>query len=252
MMNPLDLTGRTILVTGASSGIGRETALLLSRLGARVVLNGRNEERLRDTLAGMEGDGHSIEPRDLAETETIAAWVQAIAARSGPLDGLVHSAGLHLTVPIRFHDAKKAESLFQVNVLAAMGLMKGLCRKGVRAERSSAVLVASIMGLAGQPGVAAYSASKGALIALARSLAVELAGDGIRVNCVAPGHVRTEMAEEVRQLLTSEQMAAIEKMHPLGLGDPLDVANAIAFLLAPASRWITGTTLVVDGGYTAR
>jgi len=104
------------------------------------------------------------------------------------------------------------------------------------------------MGLVGQPAVTAYAASKGALIALAKSLAMEWAGDGIRVNCVAPGHVKTEMAAALQSMLTTEQFAAIEAMHPLGVGTARDVAHAIAFLLADSGRWITGTTLIVDGG----
>ena len=113
------------------------------------------------------------------------------------------------------------------------------------------MLVSSAMGLVGRPGIPAYSASKGALVALARSAALELAKDQIRVNCVAPGFVRTEMLEQLREWLSSEQLAALEAQHPLGLGAPRDVAYAIAFLLADTSHWITGTTLVVDGGYTA-
>jgi 3-oxoacyl-[acyl-carrier protein] reductase len=250
-INPLDMTGRTILVTGASSGIGRETAMLLSRLGARVAINGRNEERLRETLAGMEGEGHIIEPRDLDDMEAIPAWLQEVAEKIGPLDGFVHSAGIHMAMPIRFHDTAKTESLLRVNVLAAMSLVKGFRRKGVHTPSSSVVLVSSVMGLVGQPGVSAYSASKGALVALGKSLALELAKENIRVNCVAPGSVQSRMAERFKTMVVDEQLAAIEKMHPLGFGDTMDVANAIAFLLSPAARWITGTALVVDGGYTA-
>ena len=251
MMNPLTLTDRCILVTGASSGIGRETARLISQLGARVVLVGRNEDRLAETLRSLDGDGHRVEPFDLAATDEIPRWLKGVTALSGPLHGLVHSAGIHKLRPIRVSNAKTVEDVMRINVGAAIGLARGFCQKGVCAPGGSLVFLSSVAALTGQAGLAAYAASKGAIVALTRSLAVELAGERIRVNCVAPGVVATEMGQGLLAMLTPEQGAALEAMHLLGLGEARDVSYAIAFLLAETSRWITGTVLVVDGGYTA-
>jgi NAD(P)-dependent dehydrogenase (short-subunit alcohol dehydrogenase family) len=251
MINPLELTGRSILVTGASSGIGRETAYLISQLGGRLALVGRSEERLSKTRQLLEGDGHVVEPFDLSAIDEIPRWLKGVSARTGPFHGLVHCAGLHKLRPLRILDAKAVEETMGVNVGAAIGLAKGFCQKGVCAPHSSIVFLSSVTGLTGQSGHAAYAASKGAIIALTRALAVEVAGLDIRVNSVAPGVVLTEMGQQLLDTLTPEQSAVLETMHPLGLGRPNDVANAIVFLLAQTSRWITGTTLVVDGGYTS-
>jgi NAD(P)-dependent dehydrogenase (short-subunit alcohol dehydrogenase family) len=252
MMNPMNMTGRTVLVTGGSSGIGRETSVLLSKLGARIVLVARNEMRLEQTMAKLQGTGHYIEVFDLARVDEIPSWLKQVAARNGPLDGLVHSAGIQITRPLRFISDDDVNSTLQLNVGAAVSLAKGFRQKQVRAETGSIVFLTSVMGLAGVAGLAAYAASKGALIALARALAIELVPEGIRVNCVAPGYVRTEMTEALDQILMPEQIAAIAAKHPMGVGKPLDVAYAVAFLLADTGSWITGTTLVVDGGYTAQ
>ena len=193
-----------------------------------------------------------MEAVDLVQLgDGISVWMKEIAKSVGPLHGLVHSAGVHQALPLRFQSTEQLDTVMRINFLAAVQLAKGFRQRNVCTSPSSIVFLSSVMGLVGQPGVSAYSASKGALIALSRSLALELVADGIRVNCVAPGQVRTEMAEQQQQSLTAEQFAAIEARHPLGLGRPSDVASAIAFLLADTGRWITGTTLVVDGGYTA-
>ncbi len=251
MTNPLELAGQTILVTGASSGIGRETARLLSQLGARVVLVGRNEERLAETLRSLDGDGHRAEPFDLSSTDEIPRWLKSISGSSGPLHGLVHSAGIHKLRPLRVLSSQTVEEVMRINVGAAIGLAKGFCQKGVGAPGGSIVFLSSVTGLVGQAGIAAYAASKGAIVAVTKALAVELAGDHIRVNCVAPGVVKTEMGQGLLDKLTPEQGAALEAMHLLGFGSARDVSCAIAFLLAETARWITGTVLVVDGGYTA-
>jgi NAD(P)-dependent dehydrogenase (short-subunit alcohol dehydrogenase family) len=251
-LNPIALTGLRILVTGASSGIGRETAILLSQLGAEVTVAGRDEERLKQTLSRMAGGGHQIACFDLARFDGIPAWLKGLATASGPFGGLVHSAGLHKAAPLRTLGVTAFDELMQVNLYSAAFLAKGFRQKGCRTtERSSIVLLASVAGLAGEAGISAYSASKAAVIGLVRSLAVELAPEGIRVNAVAPGFVESEMGERLKQLLTPEQFNLIESNHPLGVGTVRDVANGIAFLLSEASRWITGTTLVIDGGYTA-
>jgi len=252
MSNPLSMEGRTVLVTGASSGIGRETAILLSELGAALILAGRDRARLEETRARTQGSGHRVEVFDLTEADAIPGWLKQIAVETGPIHGLVHSAGMHHAIPLRVLTAAKTEELMHTNFTSAVMLVKAFRQKNCSQRGSSIVLLSSVAALTGQPAISVYSASKAALIGFGRAAAMELAAEGIRLNCVAPGFVATEMAEALSDKLTPEQFGAIRRMHPLGIGNPRDVANAIAFLLAESSRWITGTTLVVDGGYTAQ
>ncbi len=252
MANPMDLSGRVVLVTGASSGIGRDTAVLLSGLGAKVVLTGRDAARLNHTFSELSGEGHAVEPFDLRTAEQIPTWVKAVASKVGPLGGMVHCAGVHSHRPLKILDAGKFEEVQRINVTASMMLAKGLRQKGCCTVGASLVLLSSVTGLVGRPSIAAYAASKSAVLGLTRCLALELVPEQIRVNCVAPGMVKTEMAEQFFDSLTPEQVLSIEQAHPLGIGRPRDVANAIAFLLSDAARWITGSVLVVDGGFTAQ
>jgi NAD(P)-dependent dehydrogenase (short-subunit alcohol dehydrogenase family) len=252
MLNPMDMTDRRILVTGASSGIGRETAILLSRLGARIVLVARDKSRLEETLSLLDGSGHLVKPCDLTALDEIPDWLKGISQEFGRLSGLVHCAGLQMTLSLRLVTAGQVAKLVEINLTAAIMLAKGLRQKSVLASPGSLVLLSSAMGLVGAAGRSVYSSTKSALVGLTKSLALELARDGLRVNSVAPGFVDTPMLAEMKNRLGAAQFSAIESAHPLGIGKAGDVANAIAFLLADTGRWITGTTLVVDGGYTAQ
>lgn len=252
MLNPLDMSGRVVLVTGASSGIGRDTALLLSQLGARLVLVGRDSGRLTEAFSELAGEGHRIESFDLRAAEQIPLWIKDIVSNVGPLSGAVHCAGAHSHRPLRILDVERFEEVQRLNATASMMLAKGFRQKGCCADSGSIVLLSSVVALVGQPGIAAYAASKAAVVGLTRCLALELAQEHIRVNCVAPAMVKTEMSEHLFKSLTPEQVTSIEQAHPLGIGRPRDVAHAIAFLLSDAARWITGSVLIVDGGYTAR
>ncbi|NPV57271.1 MAG: SDR family oxidoreductase [Anaerolineae bacterium] len=251
--NPYDLTGRRYLVTGASSGIGAAIALALSRQGAAVIGVGRNAGRLEQTRAGLAGQGHSMQVRDLSDVDSLPAWLEAVCAESGPLNGLVHAAGAQSALPVKLLTPARMKPLQTVNVDAALALVRAFIGPKVYAgEDGAIVLLSSVMGQVGAPARVGYSLTKGALEGMARSLALELAPRRIRVNCVAPAFVNSPMLDEMSRTWDDAQRARVEQMHPLGFGEPEDVANAVAFLLAPSGRWITGSTLVVDGGYTAQ
>jgi 3-oxoacyl-[acyl-carrier protein] reductase len=251
MLNPMDMTGRRFMVTGASSGIGRETAVLLSELGATLVLVARDRNRLEETRLLLHGQSHRVEPYDLTSGD-IPRWIKGISQDFGRLSGLAHCAGMMMTIPLLMVTSKHITDILDVNLSSALMLAKGLNLKGVFESPGGIVFLSSVMGLVGSPGCSLYSATKSALTGLTKSLALELACDHLRVNCVAPGFVDTPMFQKLNNILGAEKVATIELAHPMGIGRARDVAHAVAFLLADTGRWITGTTMVVDGGYSAQ
>jgi NAD(P)-dependent dehydrogenase (short-subunit alcohol dehydrogenase family) len=249
----LRLGGARVLVTGASSGIGAASALAAARHGASVALVARNDEKLRDLARTLPGSGHVVIRSDLSDLGGIAGVVaQARDRLGGELDGLVHAAGVQETTPVRSLSAEALQQMLTTNVASAVMLAKEFRRRGVHGDPASIVLMSSVMGLVGQPGFSAYSASKAAIVGLTRSLALEFARDSIRVNCLCPGIVTTPMSDAIRDRIGEAAFANVVAAHPLGLGAPGDVADAALFLLSPASRWMTGSALTVDGGYTAQ
>ncbi|GGF24016.1 oxidoreductase [Aliidongia dinghuensis] len=253
--SPCALADRRILVTGASvdSDIGRGIASELARNGARLVLAGRRVEALEATKALLPAaEQHLVAPYDLTELDGIPAWVRQIAESGGPLGGIVHSASHQGYSPLSKIGAAEFDRYFSINVGAAILLARALRQRGVAAPGASIVYIGSVAGLRGQKGRTLYAASKAALVAVTRSVALELADLGIRANCVAPAIVKGAQAKKHFSMLSAEQNAALAAAHPLGIGMPGDVAHAVSFLLSDAARWITGTVLPVDGGFMAQ
>lgn len=248
MKNPMDMTGKRVLVTGAGSGIGRATAILLSELGASTVLVGRDAAKLTVTSRRLATPDFAIEPFDLAKPDEIVEWLRNLAARHGRLDGLVHSAGIQTFNPLRTITVKAFERLLTSNTVSSAMLIKAMQFTDCGADQASIVVLASTAAILGTPANGLYGASKAAVMALVRTFALEAVGRNIRINAVAPALVDTEMVQRNRELMTEAAFQGMVEKHPMGIGRPDDVANAIVFLLSDAARWITGTTLVADGG----
>lgn len=244
MASAFGLDGKTILVTGASSGIGRQVALSCAGAGAEVIALGRDAERLRSVLDEMGGAAHRTLRLDLRDDAAVKEAVQGL----GNIDGVVHAAGISMLAPLRLVTRMHVQSQLDINFLAPVFLTQQILLKNLMRPGGSIVFVSSISAHIGVHGVSSYSASKGALEAMARVLSMEVAKKGVRVNCLAPGFVRTPMLEA--GLKTLGGLEDTIRAYPLGLGLPEDVANAAIFFLSQASRWITGRTLVLDGGHT--
>lgn len=247
-MNPMDLSGNHYLVTGASSGIGRGTSLVLDELGATLVLAGRREDELAKTAAALSRPAR-IEKMDLSRMDGLPAWLKRVAKETRPLDGIVHCAGIQVTAPLRFISERQFQETLDANLKSAVGLAKGFRQKGVYRSPGSIVFISSIASRIGIPGQIAYAASKAGLEAACRCIAAEMVRENIRVNTILPGLVRTEMSEKWLQIVPPEKETQIKASHPLGLGEVNDIAYAAAFLLSrKTGRWISGATIVIDGG----
>lgn len=247
------LQNKNILITGASSGIGRQTAISCSRQGANLLIIGRNADRLQETFKQLQPGNHismTLDITDYALTENI---LKPALLEFGKLHGVVNAAGISTTLPLKMLSPSTMTTFFEANVNAAINLTR-ICvsRKTIADEGASILFFSSVMGLVGEAGKTMYSATKGALISASRSLAIELAPRKIRVNAISPGVVVTPMTDNAVYSQDEASRQKIIDLHPLGLGTPDDIAAVCIFLLSDASRWITGTNLVVDGGYTAR
>jgi NAD(P)-dependent dehydrogenase (short-subunit alcohol dehydrogenase family) len=244
--------GRHFLVTGASSGLGQHTAVRLAEAGARVALVGRSTERLAGTLASLAGEGHSSHAADVGDAEVAADLVQGIAKAHGTFAGIFHSAGTALILPMRVTKNRHLDDVFAAGVRGAFGVARAAAKKGVVVDGGSLVFMSSVSSMRGRPGMSAYSAAKAAVDGMVRVLASEMAERRIRVNSIVAGGIETAMHRDFTETVSDELVRNYEALHMLGFGQPDDIAAAAMFLLSDAARWITGSNMVVDGGYTAK
>lgn len=248
MNNPFSLEGKTILITGASSGIGRGTAIECSKMGAKIVLTGRNVERLNETQSQMEGSGHLILDGDL----TVEEQLDRIVNEMPVVNGVVHCAGVSQIKMVRFMDKASLNAVFDVNFFGPITLNNALIQKKKIQKNSSIVFISSISGIyASQVGEAGYGATKAALAGYAKSAALELAARGIRVNCIHPGVIETPLLGVSNSTFSEEELETLKKKYPLKrFGQSEDVARCAIYLLSDASSFMTGANLVLDGGFT--
>lgn len=242
--NPFSLEGKTILVTGASSGIGRAAAIECSRMGAHLIITGRNQDRLNETLSCLEGNNHEMRICDLNDSDSIIELVEGLPV----IQGLVNNAGFTQLQPLKFIDEEVFKRLLQVDTIAPIILLKNLIKKKKISSGGSIVFTSSLAGIARvSPGNSMYASCKGAVSAFVRGAARELADKNIRVNAVCPAMVETEILSS--STISQEQLEKDKLRYPLKrYGKPEEIAWAMIYLLSDASSWVTGTNMVIDGG----
>ncbi len=244
MYNPFSLIGKVILITGASSGIGRATAIECSKMGARLIITARNEERLKETLNLLEGERHQYIVADLSEEEAISELV----SKTPVVSGVVNNAGFNIVKLLPFIKSEDLSKMLRINLEAPILLTNEIVKRKKIAKNSSIVFVSSIGKYIIAPANSMYSTTKGGLSAFMKNAALDLAGKKIRCNAVSPGMVETPLILD-KNVMTEEQLEADRKLYPLKrYGCPKEVAHSIIFLLSDASAWMTGTEIVIDGG----
>lgn len=244
--NPFSLAGKTILVTGASSGIGKATAVECSKMGAHVVITGRNKQRLEETFKLLEGDTHVMLVADLSKTDGVASLLENLPK----LDGVVHCAGLTKFIPFQFTSKASFDEVMSVNFYAPAEITQQALKHKKIGKQASIVFISSVSGVyCSAVASSIYSASKGAVNGLIKGMALDLASKGIRVNSVNPGVIETNIFDD--GTISHEQLEEDKKRYPLKrFGKPEEVAHAAIYLLSDASSWVTGSNLLIDGGYT--
>ena len=248
MYNPFSLEDKTILVTGASSGIGKGIAVECSKMGATIVITGRNVERLNETYLSLEGSNHMQIVCDLSNNDDLDSLVE----KCPQLDGCVNNAGIPKLMVVKYIKKESLDEIIKINTIAPIMLTSNLVKKKKLNKGASVVFISSISGLLiSTLGESSYSASKGAINGFVKGAAIDLASKKIRVNSVNPGLIQTEILELAGELFSKEQIDEKLKQYPLNrIGQPEDVANAVIYLLFDASSWVTGTSIVIDGGFT--
>lgn len=248
MSNPFCLNGKTIFVTGASSSIGRAVAIECSKMGAKLVITGRNEERLNETYIKLEGEGHTQFTADLNNLIGTNILNELITE----LHGIVHCAGIVKTFPFQFATADNLDQIMDINFKSPVLITRQLIKDKIIIKSASIVFISSISGvLVSMPGNSIYSASKGAVNGIVKGMALDLASKGIRVNSVNPGMIDTDILND--GTISKEQLKEDIKRYPMNrYGKPEEVAYAVIYLLSDASSWVTGSNLLIDGGYTLK
>lgn len=245
---------KTFIVTGASSGIGRSVAIEIAKLGGQVLALGRDMERLNQTLNQLDGSGHLILQGSMSSADD--AFDSVKTARDlvdNGVDGIFHSAGIASVKPVRMTKSKHIEEIMGASLFGALGVARAAAaRNFFNEDGGSVVFMSSVAGERGQVGMSAYGASRSAISGLVKSLAFEFSSQNIRVNAITAGAVETEMHDQISRGMDDKSIADYKNKHLLGFGKTQDIANAAIFLLAPSSRWVTGTSMLVDGGYMAK
>ncbi|MBN2018182.1 MAG: SDR family oxidoreductase [Candidatus Cloacimonetes bacterium] len=252
MNNPFSLEGKVIFITGASSGIGRQCAISCSTMGANVILVARNEDRLLSTYNKLNSKNNLYYIQDITEYSRIKIIIDDSISKVGKIDGFIHSAGIEKTLPLKLMTPNIYKDIFNINIISGFEIARILANKKYRNNGASFVFIASIMSVLGQTGKVGYCSSKGALVSGIKAMALELAKKKIRVNSISPAIVETNMTKKLFENIPPESGKEILNMHPLGIGNSEDIALACVYLLSDASRWVTGSNLIIDGGYSAQ
>ena len=245
-----DLKNKNIIIFGATSGIGKSLSMFLDKFGANLILIARDKKHL-NVIAKKIKRKTQLFICDFNDNQEIKTTFNKIRKLNIKIDGLVYLGGVHLIKPISLTELKDLNYLLNVNLIAPYLILKEFSSNFLRSKMSSVVFITSISALAGQSALSAYAATKGAIISLTKSAAIEMARNKIRVNCIAPGHLEgTKMSNETKSLLTDAQYNNLVSSHPLGIGKPIDVSRCIGYLLSDASKWITGSVIKIDGGFS--